>query len=523
MKRSTFLRNSLAVLTPTVISGNPIHVLNNHSMVDPEVLAKVNNDRVLVIIQLNGGNDGLNTVLPIDQYGKYFNARTNIAIPEKKILGLNGFSATGLHPSMTAMQRLFNDGQLDIVQAVGYPQPNFSHFRATDIWMSGSDSNEYLNTGWAGRFLDSNYPGYPDNYPNAVDTDPLAIQIGSITSLTCQGPLVNMGMSISDPNSFYNLLDTTEQSVPNTNAGYELSFIRRISKQTNKYAARIKAASDAVTQQVTYPNTSLANQLKIVSRLIKGGLKTKIYLVNYGSFDTHASQAVATDTSTGTHANLLGAISEAIGAFQNDIKNQEIEDRVIGMTYSEFGRRIKSNASGGTDHGAAAPLFLFGKNVRGGVFGENPTIPNTVTVSDNVPYQHDFRTVYNSILKYWFCVKETENLQVMLKQYPTLNLFNASVGAVEIDNPVFEKNPMIVAYPNPFAQQSRIEFKTEGGHTLVQLLDATGTVIKLLVDANYSYAGMNSVTIQGTQLQAGVYYIRIQNGIHQYVKTIIKM
>ena len=523
MKRSTFLRNSLAILTPTVISGNPIHVLNNHSMVDPEVLAKVNNDRVLVIIQLNGGNDGLNTVLPIDQYGQYYNARTNIAIPEKKILGLNGFSATGLHPAMTAMQRLFNDGQLDIVQAVGYPQPNFSHFRATDIWMSGSDSNEYLNTGWAGRFLDSNYPGYPDNYPNEIDTDPLAIQIGSITSLTCQGPLVNMGMSISDPNSFYNLLDTTDLAVPNTNAGYELSFIRRISKQTNKYAARIKAASDAVTQQVTYPNTSLANQLKIVSRLIKGGLKTKIYLVNYGGFDTHASQALATDTATGTHANLLGAISEAIGAFQNDIKNQEIEDRVIGMTYSEFGRRIKSNASGGTDHGAAAPLFLFGKNVRGGVFGENPTIPNTVTVSDNVPYQHDFRTVYNSILKYWFCVKETENLQVMLKQYPTLNLINASACAVEIDNPVFEKNPMIVAYPNPFVQQSRIEFKTEGGHTLVQLLDATGTVIKLLVDANYSYAGMNSVTLQGSTLQPGVYYIRIQNGIHQYVKTIIKM
>ena len=330
-------------------------------------------------------------------------------------------------------------------------------------------------------------------------------------------------MSISDPNSFYNLLDTTDLAVPNTNAGYELSFIRRISKQTNKYAARIKAASDAVTQQVTYPNTSLANQLKIVSRLIKGGLKTKIYLVNYGGFDTHASQAVATDTATGTHANLLGAISEAIGAFQNDIKNQEIEDRVIGMTYSEFGRRIKSNASGGTDHGAAAPLFLFGKNVRGGVFGENPTIPNTVTVSDNVPYQHDFRTVYNSILKYWFCVKETENLQVMLKQYPTLNLINASACAVEIDNPVFEKNPMIVAYPNPFVQQSRIEFKTEGGHTLVQLLDATGTVIKLLVDANYSYAGMNSVTLQGSTLQPGVYYIRIQNGIHQYVKTIIKM
>ncbi len=523
MKRRNFVRNSLALLTPTVISGNPIHVLNNHSIVDPEILAKVDNDRVLVIIQLNGGNDGLNTVLPLNQYGQYFNARTNIAIPEKKILSLNGFSTTGLHPAMTSMQRLFNEGQLDIVQSVGYPQPNFSHFRATDIWMSGSDSNEYLTTGWAGRFLESNYPGYPDNYPNEVDTDPLAIQIGSITSLTCQGPLVNMGMSISDPNAFYNLFDTTEQSVPNTNAGYELSFIRRISKQTNKYATRIKAASDAVTQQAVYPNTSLANQLKIVSRLIKGGLKTKIYLVNYGGFDTHANQAVATDTSTGTHANLLGAISEAIGAFQNDIKNQEIEDRVIGMTYSEFGRRIKSNASGGTDHGAAAPLFLFGKNVRGGVFGDNPTIPTTVTAGDNIPYQHDFRTVYNSILKYWFCVKETENRQIMLKEYPTLNLINASACAAEMNNPVFEKNAMIVAYPNPFTQLSRIEFKTEGGHTLVQLLDASGTVIKLLVDATYSYAGMNSTTLIGSDLKPGVYYIRIQNGIHQYVKTLIKM
>lgn len=523
MKRSTFLRNSLALLTPTVVSGNPIHVLNNHSMVEPALLAKVNNDRVLVIIQLNGGNDGLNTVLPINQYGQYYTARTNIAIPEKKILGLNGFDATGLHPSMTAMQRLFNEGQLDVVQAVGYPQPNFSHFRATDIWMSGSDSNEYLNTGWVGRFLDNNYPGFPDNYPNEVDTDPLAIQIGSMTSLTCQGPMVNMGMSIADPNAFYNLFDAAEQAVPNTNAGYELSFIRRISKQTNKYATRIKAASDAVKQQTAYPNTSLANQLKIVSRLIKGGLKTKIYLVNYGGFDTHANQAVATDTATGAHANLLGAVSEAIGAFQKDIENQEIEDRVIGMTYSEFGRRIKSNASGGTDHGAAAPLFLFGKNVRGGVFGDNPTIPTNVTVGDNVPYQYDFRTVYNSILKNWFCVKETDNQQIMLKQFPTLNLINASACAVEMSNPVFEKNPMIVAYPNPFAQQTRIEFKTEGGHTLVQLIDASGTVIKLLVDANYSYAGMNSVTLLGGDLRPGVYYIRIQNGVYQYVKTLIKM
>jgi hypothetical protein len=161
--------------------------------------------------------------------------------------------------------------------------------------------------------------------------------------------------------------------------------------------------------------------------------------------------------------------------------------------------------------------------VRGGVFGENPTIPANVTVGDNVPYQYDFRTIYNSILTNWFCVKEADNQEIMLKQFSTLNLINASACAVEMKNPVFEKNAMIVAYPNPFAQQSRIEFKTEGGHTLVQLIDASGTVIKLLVDATYSYAGMNSVTLLGSDLKPGVYYIRIQNGIHQYVKTIVKI
>ena len=523
MERRKFIRNSLALLTPTIIGGNPIHILQDHPMLDTALLATASNENVLVIIQLSGGNDGLNTVIPISDYANYYNARTNIAIPENKILKLTGTDATGIHPAMTAMQNLFSDGKLNVVQSVGYPQPSFSHFRATDIWMSGADSNEYLNTGWAGRFLNSENPDYPDGYPNKDKPDPLAIQIGSLATLTCQGPSVNMGLSISDPSSFYNLLDGTNATVSNTNAGYELSFLRSIAKQTNQYTARIKAASDSVTKQVTYPNNSLASQLKIVARLIKGGLKTKVYMVNYGGFDTHAGQVVATDTATGAHANLLKVLSDSIAAFQSDMAGLEIEDRVIGMTYSEFGRRIKSNASGGTDHGSAAPLFLFGKNVRGGVFGENPTIPANATVGDNVPYQYDFRTIYNSILKNWFCVKDADNQEIMLKQFPTLNLINASACAVEMKNPVFEKNAMIVAYPNPFSNLSRIEFKTEGGHTLVQLLDTSGTVIRLLVDATYSYAGMNSVTLIASDLKPGVYYIRIQNGIHQYVKTIIKM
>jgi uncharacterized protein (DUF1501 family) len=492
-------------------------------MLDSALLATSGNNNVLVIIQLSGGNDGLNTVIPISEYSNYYNARTNIAIPEKKILKLEANDATGIHPAMTGMQKLFADGKLNIVQSVGYPQPSFSHFRATDIWMSGSDSNQYLNTGWAGRLLNYENPGYPDNYPSAEKPDPLAIQIGSLASLTCQGPAVNMALTVSDPSSFYNLIDGTNASVANTNAGYELSFLRGIAKQTNLYTARIKAASDSVKQQVTYPNNSLASQLKIVARLIKGGLHTKVYMVNYGGFDTHSGQVVASDTTTGAHANLLKVLSDSIAAFQSDMAGLEIEDRVIGMTYSEFGRRIVSNGSGGTDHGSAAPLFLFGKNVRGGVFGNNPTIPATANVNDNVPYQYDFRTIYNTILQNWFCVNATGQTEILTKQYPTLPLINASVCGMNDKNSTFAKEALVYNYPNPFTSFTKIEFKTKGGHTLLQLLDGSGTILKVLVEATYNYPGMNSYNLYGSGMAPGVYYIRLQNEDKIFVKAIIKM
>ena len=523
MERKRFIRNSLALLAPTMISGNPIHILQDHPILNTELLGTSTTDKVLVIIQLNGGNDGLNTVIPLSSYNNYYNARTNIALPEKKILKLTGSDATGIHPSMTAFQKLFAEGKLNIVQSVGYPQPSFSHFRATDIWMSGSNSDQYLNTGWAGRFLNYEYPGYPDAYPNTNHPDPIAIQIGSLATLTCQGPAVNMALSISDPSSFYNLIEGTDAVVSNTNAGYELSFLRSIAKQTNQYTVRIKQASDGVTKQVTYPNNSLAAQLKIVARLIKGGLRTKVYMVNYGGFDTHSGQVVSTDTTTGAHANLLKALSDSIAAFQSDLSGLEIEDRVIGMTYSEFGRRIKSNASVGTDHGAAAPLFLFGKNVRGGIFGNNPMIPNTATTNDNIPYQFDFRSIYNTILQNWFCVSPTAETEILLKQFPIMPLINASVCGIYDKNSIFSKESLIYNYPNPFSNLTKIEFKTKGGYTILQLLNGAGAVIKLLVEATYSFAGTNSYNLYGAGLSPGVYYIRMQNGDKVFVKAIIKI
>ena len=191
MKRRDFLKNTVpaAAILPAVVDGYSVKAFNaNSPLLQALMNPTIDTDHVLVIVQLNGGNDGLNMVIPISTYSNYYNARTNIAIPQNRILALNGYSQTGLHPSMTGLRTMYNENKLNIIQAVGYPSPNFSHFRATDIWMSGSSSDTVVSSGWAGRYLNTEYPNFPTGYPNTTMPDPLAIQIGSITSLTVQGP-----------------------------------------------------------------------------------------------------------------------------------------------------------------------------------------------------------------------------------------------------------------------------------------------------------------------------------------------
>lgn len=352
--------------------------------------------------------------------------------------------------------------------------------------------------------------------------DPLAIQIGSITTLTCQGPVVNMGMSITDPTSFYNFVNGVPDPPPSTPMGYELSYIRDVESQTNQYAIRVKAAAAAVSQQSTYPDKNpLADQLKIVARLIKGGLKTRIYMVSYGSFDTHASQVNALDTTTGTHANLLTNVSNAIKAFQDDLQFLNVDDRVIGMTFSEFGRRIKSNASVGTDHGAAAPVFVFGKNVVHGVYGTNPAIPASATVNDNIPFQYDFRSVYASILQNWFCVDNTDLQMIMMNNFQQMNIVS-NAGCKNII-PQTSGITLISNYPNPFVFKTTISFTTNGGHTLIQIINNLGQVIQTLVDSDYPTAGTYTATFNSESLNDGVYYARLQNGPVQQVRLMLRV
>ena len=528
MKRRDFIKNSVpaAAILPAVVDGYSVKAFNNDSPLLQALMNPIiDTDHVLVIVQLNGGNDGLNMVIPISTYSNYFNARSNVAIPQNRILSLNGYSQTGLHPSMTGLQALYNEGKLNVIQAVGYPSPNFSHFRATDIWMSGSSSTQVVNSGWAGRYLNSEYPNYPTGYPNSTMPDPLAIQIGSITSLALQGSSVSMGMSITNPTTFYNLLNNTPDPAPSNPMGDELRYIRTVANQTNLYAQRIVAAANLVTQQATYPtNNSLADQLKIVARLVKGGLKTRIYMVSYGGFDTHSLQVNSGDTTTGAHANLLLNVSGAIKAFVDDCQFLGVQDRVVGLTFSEFGRRIKSNSSGGTDHGAAAPMFIFGKQVIAGFTGTNPTIPSNATVNDNIPMQYDFRSVYASILEKWFCVPSDTLQAILFQNFQSLNIVNdASCRTTGVNNPnQTAGDELITNYPNPFTESTTIKFKTRGGHTLVQVMDMLGRVIQTPVDKEF-VAGTYTTSFDGGGLPNGVYYARLQNGPIQQVRPMLKV
>lgn len=526
MKRRKFISAlGQAAIVPAVLNGFSIKAYSASPLLQA-LAAASNEDHVLVLIQMSGGNDGLNTVLPLDQYSNLAAARSNILIPDTQALKLNGYAATGLHPVMTGMQRLFNNGQLGIVQGASYPSPNFSHFRATDIWLTASDADKTLTSGWTGRYLDYEYPNYPAGYPNATMPDPLALQIGNSTSLALQGPAANMGMTITDPSNFYNLIQGVTDPAPNSNYGHELTYIRQVAQQANAYSTVIKnAAANVTSQSSSYPTAganSLADQLKIVARLIAGGLKTKIYLVNIGSFDTHSGQVDTNSMITGSHADLLGKLSVAITAFMDDLAYLSVADRVVGMTFSEFGRRIISNNSLGTDHGVGAPMFLFGNKVQNGILGSNPTIPSNAGVNDNVAMQYDFRSVYASVLNEWLCVPQADLDQIMLQNFQLLPLIESNAC---LSTNIHELNKaaglnLVSCYPNPFNSRTKIAFTTNGGHTLLQVFNAEGQLIKTLANGDYT-AGTYHMDYENEGHVAGLYYLRLQNEAVQQVKNMI--
>jgi len=501
MLRRDFLKRALQAgtilpLASSGLFGRPLSSLLLPRTSDAE-------DRVLVLINLNGGNDGLNTVVPIHDQ-RYYDARKTIALAEGSTLKI-GDGAVGLHGSMEHVAGLYNAGQCAIVQSVGYPDQDRSHFRSTDIWHTASDADTVLHTGWLGRYLEKDHPEYPATLPTA----PFAIQVASSATLMLQGDKGGMGMAIDNPDRFYNLangLNVQPDPLPATLAGPELKFVRDVIAQSNRYSTEIHKAMLDGSTNVAYETNSLASQLKVVARLINGGLRTGIYVVSINGFDTHYSQLVQ-------HAQLLSQISRAVKAFMDDLDAAGNGHRAALLTYSEFGRRVNENGSAGTDHGAASPLFVFGKSVLGGnLLGGAPNLVDLDNRGD-IQFMHDFRQVYASALQDWLGFSRSDTAGILGGEFEKLPLFMApTVGVLDETQARFAGYALEQNTPNPVAATTTITFRIpRQSDVRLRITTSDGRQMTSLVERTLD-AGEHRIQFDASRLGSGGYLYTLECG-----------
>lgn len=397
MKRRDFLRNTALAAAGTFFVP---------AFMKPfEALAanELSGYRNLVVIQLSGGNDGLNTVVPFGN-DIYYQKRKSIAIQPDAVIKLNDMQ--GLNPNLAALQPLYDQGWMSIINDVGYPNPDRSHFRSMDIWQSGSDSNQFLTTGWIGRYLDSNC--------ETCDLPYTAIEVDDSLSLALKGG-TKKGIALKDPNAlfrntnevfFKQMVNQSKANLSENNLGY----LYKTMIETSSSASYIQQTSKVYESKATYPATGFANQLKTVSRFISSGLKTKVYYVSLSGFDTHVNQLQQ-------QGNLLKQYAEGMSAFLNDLKQHDRLDDTLVFTFSEFGRRVEQNASNGTDHGTANNMFLFGGKLnRQGIYNNAPDLSNLE--NGDLRFQVDFREIYGTVLDKWLAV---DNQSILTKKFQTLD------------------------------------------------------------------------------------------------------
>ena len=409
MKRRNFIK---LTCTASAISLLPSQVTASLNIAKSFLDCTISN-RKLVLINLAGGNDGLNTIIPINYYDIYSNLRPSIKVPSSGINSYINLDETldenqqiGLHPSLTGIKNLYDNDLLRIIQSVGYPSQNKSHFASTDIYSTANDGNSWNNgnnSGWIGRFMESYYADLIQN------SYPLGVEIGSKSnSLGFHGESEH-GLSVNingqDPSGFYSLISGMAGEPPNnipiSDYGHELEYIIQTDALSNMYSEAISNSFNNGQNAVSYPDTDISNQLKTVARLISGGLESKVYMVKLSGFDTHFGQNQAENDILGDHNNLLTKLSSAVAAFMNDLSAMNLKNDVVGLTYSEFGRKAAENGSLGTDHGETAPMFVFGAPVKGGVSGLNPDLNEA---NENNGYQiqtvqFDYRDTLGTLLQ----------------------------------------------------------------------------------------------------------------------------
>jgi uncharacterized protein (DUF1501 family) len=502
MKRRDFLSRAIATSAgvasvPLVFRGIPVHA-GSYGAVGSGQLAE--NDNILVVVQLFGGNDGLNTFVPYTDQ-KYYQNRPTVGIPPGQVLKIAN-PTMGFHPEMSGMQNLFASGKLVAVQGVGYENSNRSHFRSENIWLTGSGAGSVLDTGWLGRYIEFTNPAYPLQLP----PDPFAVQIGGTLSLMLQAEKGNMGITLADPDTFFRLgRNQLDEAVPGgTPYGEEYLFIRAIKEQSDKYSQRINDAFQGGTNIGSYSSTSLSQQLRLVARLISGGLQSKVYMVYLGGFDTHSNQASA-------HARLLKTLSDAAEEFTTDLQNQGVSKRVVGLTMSEFGRRTRENGSSGTDHGTASVQFLFGEPVNSGVLGQDPDFEVTDNSGDLL-HNFDYRQIYSELLEHWFELPADDVTQLLGGRFTPLPLVRSATGArspsaagdfslaQNYPNPVSSSASTAI----PFTLSSRAEVE-------IVLYDARGSVLASIASGSFE-AGRHLARFSTFGLPPGVYFYQLRVG-----------
>jgi uncharacterized protein (DUF1501 family) len=411
--RREFLRKGLTVaavgMTVPSFLTRTAYALNNPADL-PLVHSRPGrpDDRILVVLQMAGGNDGLNTLVPyVDD--NYYRVRPNLAVPKGDVLRIN--DEVGMSPTLADLKALYDDGHMAIVQGVGYPNPNRSHFRSMEIWETAAGSDQTLPYGWVGRYFDNACSGAPQ--PS------LGIAIGNHTPLTFRNGH-QIGITLQNPNQYQwraggESPEAAHQTFQNLNtvdapAGGSLDFLQRTAMNAQVSSDQIRAAAARYHSTVSYPaNSPLGASLKLIASLIAGGLGTRVFYASLTGFDTHANQKAQ-------QPRLLGELAGAVRAFYQDLQAQGNAEKVVVMTFSEFGRRVAENASGGTDHGTAAPMFLFGAPIRPGLYGRQPSL--TDLDQGDMKFNTDFRSVYATVLEKWL---GTPSTPVLGARYPLLD------------------------------------------------------------------------------------------------------
>ncbi len=488
--RRSFLQALGLVGTGSLVAGKlPIYASSPTPL--SAALSMSENDRVLVIVRLKGGNDGLNTVIPKYDYSTYANLRPTIKITDANSFALsNEFRMPNY---MNALQPIWNDGKMKVIHGVGYPNQNLSHFSSADLWSSAADNGNPLQTGIFGRFYEDIYPDYILNPP----TVPPAIQIGSLSNLLFNGEETGYAFSVANPDQLTQIAQNGTaydmQNLPSCDYGAQLGFMRGVTNSTYNYASVINGAYTSTSNSVTYQDNDISKQFAIVARLIKGFLGTKVYMVTLDGFDTHAGQPAK-------HEVLMTQLTQAIANFYTDLAAGGVEQDVLTMTISEFGRRAYENASSGTDHGAASTMLLFGEGLNGnGFVGNHPDLSN-LDDNGNLPFTTDYRDVYASILENWLCIDSDIVDQTLLNTYNRANL-GISCNTSNIQDtitenyfkhrPIYKENSVFVEY-----------ILTKPMEIKIELFDVLGKRI---------------VTIQHQRQLSGTYQINLNKDSNNYV------